>query len=352
MQMPDMDGESLGEAIKADPDLRDTILVMMTSLGARGDAKRLESIGFAAYLTKPVKQSQLYDCLATLLGGAVAPVKASETAFITRHTISEANRRKIRILLAEDNPTNQQVALRVLEKLGFRADAVANGQEAIHALETLPYDLVFMDVQMPVMDGFEATRSIRSGKTKAPNPHIPIIAMTAHAMKGDREDCINAGMDDYVSKPIAPGALSEALDKWLGHDPQERPAAAVSPTAKIKTDEGPAVFDRQSLVELLTGDEDLVKQIIAGFLEDMPIQIDVLKKEIAKGDAGQAGRQGHAIKGAAANVRGMALSAVASDIESAGKAGQLDEIGILMPELERQFGLLGIQMREGATCES
>ena len=214
---------------------------MMTSLGKRGDAKRLEAIGFSAYLTKPVKQSQLYDCLATVLGGGAAPAKTPETALVTRHTLHEARRRKVRILLAEDNLTNQQVALGILEKLGFRADAVANGREAIQALETIPYDIVFMDVQMPVMDGFEATRAIRSGKTGVPNPRIPIIAMTAHAMKGDRERCLEAGMDDYVSKPIAPQALAEALEKWVD-TAQEQPPVSIAPVRRGRTIRRPARF--------------------------------------------------------------------------------------------------------------
>jgi PAS domain S-box-containing protein len=359
MHMPEMDGESLGRAIKADPELRDTILVMMTSLGRRGDAKRLEAIGFSAYLTKPVKQSQLYDCLVTVLGAGVASAKTSETVLVTRHTISEARRRKVRILLAEDNVTNQMVALRILENLGFRAYAVTNGQEAIKALETIPCDIVFMDVQMPVMDGFEATRVIRSGKTKAPNPGIPIIAVTANAMKGDRERCIEAGMDDYISKPFAPKALAAAIEKWLDRDQEQPPAkdtfiartepSDLSDVAQRAKSDGPPVFDRQALTALLMGDEDLVREIIAGFLGDMPRQIDTLKKHIAEGDAGLAGGLGHAIKGAAANVGGLALSAAAFEIENAGNAGRLEEIAALMPELERQFDLLKAQMREGAS---
>ena len=357
MHMPEMDGESLGRAIKADPELSDTILVMMTSLGRRGDAKRLEAIGFSAYLTKPVKQSQLYDCLVTVLGAGVASAKTSETVLVTRHTISEARRRKVRILLAEDNVTNQLVALRILENLGFRAYTVTNGQEAIKALETIPYDIVFMDVQMPVMDGFEATRVIRSGKTKAPNPGIPIIAVTANAMKGDRERCIEAGMDDYISKPFAPQALAAAIEKWLDRDQEQPPAkdtfiartepSDLSDVAQRAKSEGPHVFDRQALTALLMGDKDLVREIIAGFLGDMPRQIDTLKKHIAEGDAGLAGGLGHAIKGAAANVGGKSLSAVAAEVEKAGKAGRLEEIAALMPELERQFDLLKAQMREG-----
>jgi CheY-like chemotaxis protein/HPt (histidine-containing phosphotransfer) domain-containing protein len=348
MQMPETDGESLGKAIKADPELRDTHLVMMSSLGTRGDAKRLKAIGFSAYLTKPVKQSQLYDCLAMVLGGGcAAPAKTQDTALITRHTLNEARRRMVRILLAEDNPTNQQVALAILEKLGFGADTVADGREAVQALETVPYDIVLMDVQMPEMDGFEATRAIRSGKTGVLDPKIPIIAMTAHAMKGDRERCLEAGMDDYISKPIAPQALAEALEKWV-ETPQGRSPAVSAPGGAAEPSAGPPVFDRQAFMARLMGDEDLAKDIIAGFLEDIPKRILALRGYLDQGDAGSAGSQAHAIKGAAANVGGMALSAVASEIEEAGKAGRREELAALVPEMERQFALLKTRMREPA----
>jgi PAS domain S-box-containing protein len=347
MQMPETDGESLGKAIKADPELRDTHLVMMSSLGTRGDARRLKAIGFSAYLIKPVKQSQLFDCLAMVLGGVAAPAKAPQAALITRHTLNEARRRKVRILLAEDNPTNQQVALGILEKLGFGADTVANGREAVHALETVPYDLVLMDVQMPEMDGFEATRAIRSGKTGVLDPKIPIIAMTAHAMKGDRERCLEAGMDDYISKPIAPQALAQALEKWAGNPREPSPAGAASRGA-AEPSGSPPVFDRQALMARLMGDEELARTIIAGFLEDVPKRILALRGHLDRGDAGSAGGQAHAIKGAAANVGGMALSAVASEIEEAGNAGRREELAALVPEMERQFTLLRTCMREAA----
>jgi two-component system sensor histidine kinase/response regulator len=347
MNMPDIDGETLGRTIKADPELRDTRLVMITSYGKRGDAKRLESLGFSGYLTKPVKQSQLYDCLATVLGAADPSARTPEAALVTRHTINEARRRGIRILLAEDNATNQQVALKLLEKLGFRADAVADGRQAIEALETGFYDIVLMDVQMPLMDGFEATRAIRSGATKAPDPRIPIIAMTAHAMKGDRERCLEAGMDDYISKPIAPQALAEALEKWAAPVP-ERSSAAAAPAGKAA---GPPsavlpIFDRPALLARLMGDEELVKEIIAGFLSDMPLQISALRGSIDDADAGAAGSRAHAIKGAAANVGGLALSAAAGDMEKLGQAGRLREAAELLPELERRFDLLQARMLE------
>jgi len=341
MTMPDMDGESLSKAIKSDPDLRDTALVMLTSLGKRGDARRLESLGFAAYLTKPVKQSQLYDCLATVLGGIQAGA-AGQPALVTKHSVSEARRRNLRVLLAEDNPTNQMLALKILEKLGYRADAVADGQEAIRALETVPYDLVFMDVQMPVMDGIEATQAIRSGRTKAPDPQIPIIALTAHAMKGDQEKCLAAGMDDYITKPIAPQALAGALGRWLSTSRQHPPALSATTDIANALEREP-VFDRGGLRARLMGDDDLVAEIVKVFLKDAPGRIRDLEESVGAGDVERACAQAHRIKGAAANVGGMALSSVAAQIES---ADSLEQLAPLIPELERQFELLRAMMRE------
>jgi len=213
--MPEMDGEALGRAIKADPTLKDTVLVMLTSWGRRGDAARMKEIGFSAYLTKPVKHSQLFDCLVTVLGeGSGRGKEDKKPPLVTRHTLAEAKRR-VRILLVEDNIVNQKLAVRLLEKMGYRSDAVGNGREAVEALEMVPYDVVLMDVQMPEMDGYEATRVIRDPQSKVRNHEVPIIAMTAHAMKGDRERCLEAGMDDYISKPIQPQKLLEVIQTFL-----------------------------------------------------------------------------------------------------------------------------------------
>ena len=215
MQMPEMDGKTLGQKIKQDPDLKSTILVMMTSLGQRGDARQLEEIGFAAYLTKPVKQSQLYDCLATVTGMQKQTAKEQPVKIVTRYSLSEDQKRRVRILLAEDNIINQKVATSILGKLGYSADAVANGQEAVAALAMIPYDIVLMDCQMPEMDGYEATGEIRKPESKVLDHRVPVIAMTANAMKGDREKCLKAGMDDYLSKPIRPQEFSDMLEKWI-----------------------------------------------------------------------------------------------------------------------------------------
>ena len=227
MQMPEMNGETLGRSIKSDPQLRDTVLVMMTSLGRRGDAKRLEQLGFAAYLTKPVRREHLRDCLALALGRRERGI---DRGLITRHTLAERGARRVRILLAEDNRTNQTIALALLRKLGYSADAVANGQEALTALRDLPYDLVLMDCQMPEMDGYEATERIRAADGSVRNPAIPIIAMTASAMQGDRERCLDCGMNDYLAKPVSFGALAEVLERWLPAVDEAAPESAAATT--------------------------------------------------------------------------------------------------------------------------
>ncbi len=215
MQMPEMDGETLGRKIKQDPDLKETILVLLTSMGKRGDAKRIGEIGFAAYLTKPVKQSQLYDCLATVTVTKKERLKDQSSTIITRHSMAEYKKRKQRILLVEDNATNQKVALNILKRFGYNADAVGNGKEALKALEMIPYDIILMDCQMPEMDGYTATEEIRNPESTVLDHKVPVIAMTAHAMKGDREKCIEAGMDDYLCKPVNPQELNDMLEKWI-----------------------------------------------------------------------------------------------------------------------------------------
>jgi len=347
MQMPGMDGESLGKAIKADPLLKDTLLIMMTSMGKRGDARRLHAVGFSAYLTKPVKQSQLFDCLSTVLGRSIHPGAAEEAAMVTRHTLNEAQRRKTRILLVEDNPTNQKVALSILEKVGFSADVAGNGREAIEALRKAPYDMVFMDVQMPVMDGFAATRMIRDGRSGVFNSEIPIIAMTAHAMKGDRERCIGMGMSDYIPKPIMPGVLAEMLDKWLVRAPEDAaPRTVPTSSGEAEPVSGPVVFDRQTLLDRLLGDRELVKEICAGYLEEMPEQLQRLRQAVDRNDGDLVGKMSHTMKGAAANVGAMALSAAALKMEKTARGGRPEQMALLLPEMERHFDVLKKRMGE------
>ncbi|MBW2455835.1 MAG: response regulator [Deltaproteobacteria bacterium] len=349
MQMPGMDGASLGEAIKADGALGDTELVMMTSMNRRGDAQRLERIGFAAYLTKPVRQSELFNCLTSILSGKAPP---RERAILTRHSLPVARRSGARILLAEDNLTNQQVARGILSKLGLAVDVVGNGQEAVEALTSRPYDLVLMDVQMPEMDGLQATAMIRDPNSAVLNHDIPVVALTADAMQGDRERCLEAGMDDYLTKPIVPKALAATLDQWLPTEPEAaveadepRTGAALAPDRENGS--AAVVFDRAALMGRVMDDDDLAQAVIAGFLEDIPRQIDTLRSYLDLGDVPGAERQAHTIKGAAANVGGEALREVAVELEGAGKVGDLAAIKAGLPGLEAQFRRLSEVMSFG-----
>jgi two-component system sensor histidine kinase/response regulator len=363
MMMPDMDGEELGEQIKADRRLASVDLVMMTSMGSRGDASRLEDMGFAAYLTKPVKQSQLFDCLMAVLNrGAVTPPGA-EPHIITRHSLAERDKRRVRILLAEDNLINQKVALKTLEHMGYRADAVGNGREAVRALEQRAYDLVFMDVQMPEMDGIEATRHVRDPRSSALDHEVPIVALTAHARSEDHERCLAAGMSDYLSKPLQPSALAAVLARWTRPGADEsvlgRAAKRVdqSPTsADTAAETSPAtaatqleqVFEEHVLLELLGGDREAAEEIAHEFLTDLPLQVAALRAALDGGDQDAARRQAHTLKGASANVGASALRAVALRVETAAAEGDLALAGGLQEELQRQVGLL----REALTTGS
>ena len=342
MQMPGMDGAELARAIKADETLRDIRLVLMTSLGRRGEARQMEEIGFAAYLTKPARHADLSDCLSVVLAGGAAaqPIQP----IVTRHAIREMRRGVGRILLAEDNITNQQVAVGLLKKLGLRADAVANGVEALQALATLPYDLVLMDVQMPEMDGLEATRQIRHPHSAVRNHKVPIIAMTANAMERDRQECLDAGMNDYLSKPVSPQALAEALDRWLPKETAvtpERAVAALGEAGSVSTCEPDVpVFDRAGFLSRIADDDELARALIEGFLDDIPKQFQALKDFLEVGNLASAARQAHTIKGAAAVVGAEVLRAVARQAEESLESGSRETLAAHLPELERQFALL------------
>ena len=358
MQMPGMDGDELGRCIKDDPQCRDTGLIMMTSLGRRGDVGRLEAAGFGTYLAKPIRQDQLHDSLVLALEGKTRGESAAANPTIARHPVCKVQTHRARILLAEDNITNQQVALALLKRLGYRADAVADGKEVLEALQTIPYDLVLMDCHMPEMDGYEATRRIRAPHSSVRNHAIPVIAVTARAMKGDREQCLHAGMNDYLRKPVDPKALAEMLDKWLpdeietGNTKLEnrnqrgegeeggargRITSGSGPQASSQKGQDRPVFDKAVLLRGLMGDEELVATIVAGFLEDLPTQVEALKAYLGSGDVRSAERQAHTVKGAAANLGAEGLREVAGKMEKAGKRGDLQALSAIMPELEREF---------------
>ncbi|MCS6294977.1 MAG: PAS domain S-box protein [Nitrospira sp.] len=221
LHLPDKDGFETATLLKHNPATSAMHLVILTTVGRRGDGCTARALGIDAYLTKPLRQTQLLECFCQLLEPTHAAAESDAASggmppLITRHTLSQSpTAATTRLLLAEDNPVNQKVACKMLEKLGYRVDVASNGQEAVAAHERMRYPLIFMDCQMPEVDGFEATALIR--KMEGRSAHTPIVAMTANAMQGDRERCLDAGMDDYVAKPVRPKDLQTVLDTWLGN---------------------------------------------------------------------------------------------------------------------------------------
>ena len=243
-------------------------------------------------------------------------------------------RRDARILVAEDSPTNQMVLLAQLEKLGYRARAVANGVEAVAAVQREDYDLVLMDCQMPGMDGFEATRQIR----RSPRPRVPIVAVTAHAMVGDRQRCIREGMDDYLSKPVALDPLADVLATWLpGFTPRTADPAVSQPAG--------ATFDEEDLLSRLIGDRQLAGIILQGFVADFPSLLNRLRQRLDAADGPGAALQAHSLKGAAAAVSAGGLHDLAQAMEQAGKSGELDNFGELLPRTLDEFEQFKIALR-------
>ncbi|HEX7578443.1 MAG TPA: response regulator, partial [Thermoanaerobaculia bacterium] len=309
-QMPGMDGEQTVKAITANRTLAGTRILMLTSVVQRGDAKRFAALGCRAYLTKPIRQSQLLDALAeALVDDDTASPPGPASSIITRHSLGERTAHSVRILLVEDNPVNQKVALRILERAGHRADAVGNGVEALVALEKVPYDIVLMDVQMPEMDGFEATRFLRAREGGL--RHVPVIAMTAHALKGDRENCIKAGMDDYVAKPIHPKELLSVIDRWAGRTvlpPAPGASLAVQPPATALLDERRALDasgqDRQFLAELA----NLFAQVIGDRMPTLIGAAELADIEVVRIEA-------HSMRGAAANIGARRIEVAALELE-------------------------------------
>jgi two-component system sensor histidine kinase/response regulator len=344
MCMPEVDGEELAISIKADPELAATGLVMMTSVGARGDAARMEKAGFAAYLVKPVRQSHFYDCLAAVVGPDTKDEGVERPApgrIITRHTLAERARRRSRILLAEDNLVNQKVALKALEKLGFSADVASDGAQALQATREKRYDLILMDVQMPVMDGMEATRQIRDAKSGSLNPSVVIIALTAHAMAGDKERCLNNGMDDYLAKPIKAAELQDAIGRWMSASsagPESEPAQVPLAVA----DPAPPVFDETVLLTLLEDDRESAAEIANQYLADLDSQVSRLRDSIEIGNYTQMRERAHLLKGASASVGAEAMRFCASDLEKRAVVGNLtnQERTAAIGDLDHHYSLL------------
>ena len=345
MQMPGMDGESLGHAIRSDERLVDTRMVMLTSLGVRDECQSYKKIGFSSCVTKPVRREELFDLLSSALSAAAGTDAGStkcpdvQSLQASRELPQTFAGSHARILVAEDDPANRAVALGMIQKLGLQADAVVNGAEAVAALELIAFDLVLMDMRMPVMDGIEATRLIRNPRSPVLDHDVPIIAMTANAMQSDRERCLAAGMNHFLPKPASIGGLRDALKKWIRTGgPSSSQTRESAPYCTHRCEE--ILFDRAGLLSRLEGDNELATIAVEAFLEDVPLQIEALKQLVASGDAAATARQAHSLRGACANAGGERMRAAAAEMEKAADAGDLKSVMNGMPDLEAQFLML------------
>jgi two-component system sensor histidine kinase/response regulator len=329
--MPGCDGAELGRSIIADESLKSTRLILLTSSGQRGDGQLFADIGFAAYLLKPVAQRDLTECLMLVLANSADSWHMRSQAMLTRHTLrAQRARTRNRILLAEDNLVNQKVASRLLEKLDYRTEIVGDGRAAIAAWKNGNFDLILMDCQMPIMDGYEATREIR--KLEEGKRHIPIVALTAHAMKGDEEKCRAAGMDEYLTKPIDRTRLEACLEQLLpstgvtGLMPIiQSPAEADSPVQHP--------VDWEALLAFIEGDKAFAFKLVNSYVGTGDKALAVIAAALSTGDHSTMRDAAHVLKGASANLRASAATSAADQLEAAAISGHATDIPRLAEKL-------------------
>lgn len=333
-RMPAMDGFELAERILQNPTLSHTMIMMLTSAGVHGDGARCRQLGISAYLLKPIRKSELFDAILLALGNKSEPCNRS---LITRHTLMHRSK-SFRILLAEDNPINQAVMLRMLEKMGHSPSLAHDGAEALAMLNSHTFDLILMDVQMPNIDGLAATRTIRENE-KQSGTRIPILAITAHAMKGDRERCLEAGMDACLTKPVTRKAVEEAITRLL----ESEPASTLGSAASLqKNDPG---WSRAIALHRVDGDESLLEELIQIFLRESPVQLSTLRAAIDSGGYEVIERTAHTIKG---ELGYLGLSTVAEDarrLELCGREHDLNNASSLIAKLESQITTISAAMR-------
>ncbi|MBN1516323.1 response regulator [Candidatus Sumerlaeota bacterium] len=333
--MPEMDGKELACRIRAMPPFHDLPLVLLTSMPMPGDAKKMAEVGFNAYLTKPFKRSAVYDVLVMMLQeGKMLERRIERQSLITQHTISEARRNVARILVVEDNVVNQKLAVLLLEKIGLRCDVAANGLEAVEAVSSLPYDLVLMDCHMPELDGFEATRRIR--KLETDQRRTPIVAMTADAMQGDREKCLGAGMDDYISKPIELMAFKRILEKFLDDSNQDESECAEEENSSVESSQA-AYVNMDRLKEIADGDLAFMAEIIELFEQDAPMRINVICSSFEQRDMALLQREAHSLKGASGSVCAETLQELAAKLQAASEQNAIGACQELITKIEMAY---------------
>jgi CheY-like chemotaxis protein len=365
-----MDGEQTARAIMSDPALKGVKIIVLTSMGQRGDAVRLTALGCSAYLLKPVRQQVLFDAVIAVLTQKADPARR----LVTRHVLSEQRRSGLRVLLAEDNPIGQKLVVVLLQKAGYSVDAVDTGRQAVDRVKSDSYNAILMDGQMPDLDGFEATREIRTWEA-ALGRHTPIIAMTAHAMPGDRERFLVAGMDDYLSKPLEPQALYNVLSRWVqspaasaneaqpaserqdytsmaglasfsndrllgdaglfGEESQQAREGSSGPEA------GPPVaayteavpFNLKAALRRYAGDREFILSLCQEFLASLPGRLATMQSALEANDANSLGRIAHNLKGIALNLSAEQIAELALQFETLAELEDLTKAPALLQDL-------------------
>ena len=346
-QMPEMSGFDLVKEIKTMETLKEVPIIVLTSSGRKGDSRNCKEIGVNGYLTKPIRQDELRKAMVSVLGLSTGRKAGSPPELVTRYSVAEDYRKEIQVLLVEDYPTNQQVAMRHLSKAGYQVDLAEDGSQAVKAYKRKSYNLIFMDIQMPIMDGYAATQEIREIETRnleqssiinreSTIQKVPIIAMTAHAIKGYRERCLKAGMDDYIAKPIRRKELLTIVEKWTSRIDDSRLMIddCIAPQGNQES-EAPMEYERA--LEEFEGDEEFLMEVLEGFIGNVTSQIKLIRQAISDGDAEAVRREAHSIKGGAANLTANDLSGIAFEIENIGKSGMLEEGIDSLQKLEREF---------------
>jgi CheY-like chemotaxis protein len=337
--LPVIDGQALGKAIASDVAIRGPALFLMAPIGHEGDLSSLLEDGFAGRLAKPVWEDALYESLRLKLQperpGESKPMNGSNGAVVSAPVAKNTTGR---VLVVEDNPTNQQVAAAILNKLGYSNETVGNGREALERLRKEEFDIVLLDCEMPELDGYETVRRIRADSANPRNSTIPVIAVTAHAMRGDREKCVEAGMNDYLSKPIEPEQVSRMLSKWL--DRADR-----APQCSVPATGSDRVFDETALLTRLSGDRPLARQIVAAFVSDAPRQLQELRQLAEREDVAGVDLHAHRLKGAAATVGASALCHVSEKVQRTAKEGRRLDFPALLSSLDEEFDRLKSELR-------
>jgi signal transduction histidine kinase/HPt (histidine-containing phosphotransfer) domain-containing protein len=333
--MPVMDGFTLAEHIRQSPHLSHATIMMLTSGGRGSDIGQCRELGIAAYLIKPIKQSELMDSILRVLDLAAPVVEQREVA-----SLSARDLKPLRVLLAEDNEINQLLALRLLEKQGHTVMIVGDGQEALSAIGRELFDIVLMDVQMPKMDGLAATEALRAQELTG-GRRLPIIAMTANAMKGDRERCLKAGMDGYVSKPVQAQKLSEEIERVLSVSIETKSlndcGGLMETETRTRELDVESVFDSVAALEGASGDEELLTEISAMFLDDYPRRMSNIKEAIERGDSEALGFAAHTLKGVVGNFHAQAASEAAERLETMADNGNSTGLDVALANLENEI---------------